>query len=59
MGNRQSAIGSRRGAESAAHSIETGPRRGEYAMAKLPYPLIDADNHYYETPDCFTRHIES
>ena len=28
-------------------------------MAKLPYPLIDADNHYYETPDCFTRHIES
>ncbi len=27
-------------------------------MAKLPYPLIDADNHYYETPDCFTRHIE-
>ena len=21
--------------------------------------MIDADNHYYETPDCFTRHIES
>ena len=26
---------------------------------KLPYRMIDADNHYYETPDCFTRHIES
>ena len=25
----------------------------------LPYPSVDADNHYYETPDCFTRHIES
>ena len=22
------------------------------------YRIIDADNHYYETPDCFTRHIE-
>ena len=21
-------------------------------------PLFDADNHYYETRDCFTRHIE-
>jgi len=28
-------------------------------MATLPYALIDADNHYYETTDCFTRHIES
>ena len=28
-------------------------------MAPLPYGLIDADNHYYETPDCFTRHIEA
>ncbi len=24
-----------------------------------PYPTIDADNHYYETRDAFTRHIES
>jgi hypothetical protein len=23
------------------------------------YPLIDADGHYYEPDDCFTRHIES
>ena len=25
----------------------------------LDYGLIDADNHYYETRDCFTRHLES
>ena len=25
----------------------------------LPYRLIDADNHYYESVDCFTRHIEA
>lgn len=25
----------------------------------LDYPIIDADNHYYETRDAFTRHIES
>lgn len=25
----------------------------------LGYPLFDADNHFYETPDCFSRHIES
>lgn len=27
--------------------------------APLPYATIDADNHYYETRDAFTRHIES
>ena len=27
-------------------------------MAKLDYRLFDADNHYYEPRDCFTRHIE-
>jgi predicted TIM-barrel fold metal-dependent hydrolase len=26
-------------------------------MSRLPYRLIDADNHYYETRDCFTRHL--
>jgi predicted TIM-barrel fold metal-dependent hydrolase len=26
-------------------------------MADLPYRLVDADNHYYETRDCFTRHL--
>jgi hypothetical protein len=25
----------------------------------LGYTLFDADNHYYEPRDCFTRHIES
>lgn len=25
----------------------------------LSYPTIDADNHFYETRDAFTRHIES
>jgi predicted TIM-barrel fold metal-dependent hydrolase len=25
---------------------------------RLGYDLIDADHHYYETYDCFTRHIE-
>jgi predicted TIM-barrel fold metal-dependent hydrolase len=27
-------------------------------MNELGYPLFDADNHFYETPDCFSRHIE-
>ncbi|WP_281690104.1 amidohydrolase family protein [Pseudonocardia thermophila] len=25
---------------------------------KIDYPMIDADNHYYEQDDCFTRHID-
>jgi predicted TIM-barrel fold metal-dependent hydrolase len=28
-------------------------------MAELPYAMIDADEHYYETDDCFTRHLPS
>jgi predicted TIM-barrel fold metal-dependent hydrolase len=28
-------------------------------MPTLDYPLLDADTHYYEPDDCFTRHIES
>jgi predicted TIM-barrel fold metal-dependent hydrolase len=28
-------------------------------MSILPYGIYDADNHYYEPDDCFTRHIES
>ena len=27
-------------------------------MDGIDYPLIDADAHYYEPDDCFTRHIE-
>ena len=25
----------------------------------MEYQLIDADEHYYEPDDCFTRHIEA
>ncbi len=28
-------------------------------MKKLPYALIDCDNHYYEPDDCFSRFIEA
>lgn len=28
-------------------------------MPDLPYAIYDADNHYYEPDDCFTRHIEA
>jgi predicted TIM-barrel fold metal-dependent hydrolase len=28
-------------------------------MTTLPYRMFDADTHYYEPDDCFTRHIES
>ena len=28
-------------------------------MPTLPYALYDADEHYYEPDDCFTRHIEA
>ena len=27
--------------------------------AELDYALFDADNHYYEPRDCFSRHIEA
>ena len=27
--------------------------------AEIDYWIHDADNHYYEPDDCFTRHIES
>lgn len=26
-------------------------------MGRFEYGLYDADNHYYEPPDCFTRHL--
>ncbi|HAK64175.1 MAG: amidohydrolase family protein [Pseudomonadota bacterium] len=28
------------------------------AIAQIDYPLIDADQHYYEPDDCFTRHLD-
>ena len=27
-------------------------------MAELGFRIVDADNHYYEPDDCFTRHME-
>ena len=27
-------------------------------MTEHEYWLFDSDNHYYETPDCFSRHME-
>jgi predicted TIM-barrel fold metal-dependent hydrolase len=27
-------------------------------MAQLPYEIFDADNHYYEAEDAFTRHLD-
>ncbi len=27
-------------------------------MAAAPFPLFDADNHYYEAHDAFTRHVD-
>src|SRR4029453_3445545 len=29
------------------------------AMPAPPYRIYDADEHYYEPDDCFTRHIEA
>src|SRR5574341_1143665 len=30
---------------------------GGFRMTTPSYRLFDADNHYYETRDCFTRHM--
>jgi predicted TIM-barrel fold metal-dependent hydrolase len=27
-------------------------------MTSFPYRIVDADNHYYEPDDCFTRHLD-
>ena len=27
-------------------------------MTETPYPIFDADNHYYEAIDAFTRHMD-
>lgn len=31
---------------------------GSSITSRLGYGLVDADSHYYEPYDCFTRHIE-
>ncbi len=28
-------------------------------MTDLDFAIVDADNHYYEPDDCFTRHMEA
>jgi predicted TIM-barrel fold metal-dependent hydrolase len=35
----------------------TREQQGAY-MSNLGYQAFDADNHYYEAPDAFTRHVE-
>src|SRR4051812_29436555 len=45
----------------AAHGTPIAPRatrRYRPHVAELPYRLVDADNHYYEPDDCFTRHLD-
>ena len=41
----------------AAEAAETAD--GATARPDVAYRLIDADEHYYEPDDCFSRHIES
>jgi predicted TIM-barrel fold metal-dependent hydrolase len=41
------------GADRQAH-----PDRGGDVAGGLGFDVIDADNHYYEPADCYTRHIE-
>ena len=33
-------------------------RPGRVRLNELGFTLIDADNHYYEPHDAFTRHME-
>ncbi len=39
-------------------SVEDRIRPGRALADQLGIALIDADNHYYEPHDAFTRHIE-
>jgi predicted TIM-barrel fold metal-dependent hydrolase len=43
--------------QAAANLLGTGLRGDASSMAKLQYKMIDADQHIYETDDCFTRHL--
>lgn len=42
----------------AAHDVATGKLKRKEIPVNLDYAMIDADNHYYEQDDCFTRHID-
>src|SRR6267142_581154 len=39
-------------------SAEEKCRPGRVRLNELGFTLIDADNHYYEPHDAFTRHME-
>ncbi len=39
-------------------SAEQKCRPGRARLNELGFTLVDADNHYYEPHDAFTRHIE-
>lgn len=39
--------------------MQTHPAQPTHDGSPLGYALHDADQHYYEPDDCFTRHIES
>jgi predicted TIM-barrel fold metal-dependent hydrolase len=40
------------------HVSETAPRSTIRGMSELGFRPFDADNHYYEAEDAFTRHID-
>jgi len=51
-------IPAKSGAYGVISRLDLGPA-GLRQMNQLPYAIFDADNHYYEPDDCFTRHIEA
>ena len=40
-------------------SASAGQHGGTRPVSPLDFLIIDADHHYYEPDDCFTRHMES
>ena len=47
----------------ASNTVHAGSRTGRAArypgcVPELPYAAFDADNHYYEALDAFTRHVD-
>lgn len=49
----------RHGAATGTHR-KAAPHRSRYRdlMVTLPFSAFDADNHYSETTDAFTRHLD-
>ena len=44
--------------EPARNLLHAGLAGTLLVMAELGFRIVDADNHYYEPDDCFTRHME-